>query len=161
MLKYFLGSYLIFTKESGFRPVDSWVTQLLSIAHVFTSFDNGVEVKGVILDISKAVDRWIICKLNQYFIKNQLLCLLIDFLKNCPQKVVLNDQFPSWTRMNAGVAWGSILEPLLYLNYINDLRNGWQSNVKLFANTIFLLYKISPQTLLVETMISQKSLNWQ
>ena len=57
MLKYFLGNYLIFTKESGFRPVDSWVTQFLSIAHVFTSFDNGVEVKGVILDISKAVDK--------------------------------------------------------------------------------------------------------
>ena len=55
MLKYFLDNNLITPKQSGFRPGDSCINQLLSITHdIFTSFDNGLEVKGVFLDISKA-----------------------------------------------------------------------------------------------------------
>ena len=55
MLKYFLDNNLITPKQSGFRPGDSCINQLLSITHdIFTSFDNGLEVRGVFLDISKA-----------------------------------------------------------------------------------------------------------
>ena len=58
MLKYFLGNNLITPKQSGFRPGDSCINQRLSITHdIFTSFDNGLEVKGVFLDISKAFDK--------------------------------------------------------------------------------------------------------
>ena len=55
MLKYFLDNNLISPKQSRFRPGDSWVNQHLSITHdIFTSFDNGLEVRGVFLDIYKA-----------------------------------------------------------------------------------------------------------
>ena len=58
MLKYFLDNNLISPKQSGFRPGDSCINQLLSITHdIFTSFDNGLEVRGVFLDISKAFDK--------------------------------------------------------------------------------------------------------
>ena len=58
MLKYFLNNNLITPKQSGFRPSDSCINQLLSITHyVFTSFDNGLEVTGVFLDTSKAFDK--------------------------------------------------------------------------------------------------------
>ena len=54
MLKYFFDNNLISPKQSGFRPDDSCINQLLSITHdIFTSFDNGLEVRGVFLDISK------------------------------------------------------------------------------------------------------------
>ena len=77
------------------------MNQLLSIAHgILTSFDNGLEIKEVFLDISKAFDKvWhdaLTYKLKQNGIKDQLLCLLIGFLKNGPQRVVLNGQFSSW-----------------------------------------------------------------
>ena len=156
MLKYFLDNNLITPKQSGFRPGDSCINQLLSITHdIFTSFDNGLEVRGVFLDISKAFDKvWhdaLIYKLKQNGIKDKLLCLLLDFLKNRQQRVVLNDQSSSWTKGNAVVPQGSILGPLLVLIYINDLPNGLQSNPKLFLTTrlYFLLYKISPQALSV------------
>ena len=73
-------------------------------------------------------------KLKQNGIKDQLVCLLIDFLKNRQQRVVLNGQSSSWTKVNAGVPQGSILGPLLFLIYINDLANGLQSNPKPFAD---------------------------
>ena len=58
MLKYFLDNNLITPKQSGFRPGDSCINQVLSITHdIFTSFDNGLEVRGVFLDISKAFDK--------------------------------------------------------------------------------------------------------
>ena len=138
MLKYFLDNNLISPKQSGIRPGDSCINQLLSINHdIFTSFDNGLEVRGVFLDIFKAFDKvWhdgLIYKLKQNGIKDKLLCLLIDFLKNHQQRVVLNGQSSSWTKVNAGVPQGSILGPLLFLIYISDLLNGLQSNPKLFA----------------------------
>ena len=55
MLKYFVDNNLISPKQSGFRPNDSCINRLLSITHdTFTSFDNGLEVRGVFLDMCKA-----------------------------------------------------------------------------------------------------------
>ena len=69
---------LILPKQSGFRPGDSCTNQLLSIAHeIFSAFDDGHEVKGVFLNISKAFDRpWhedLIFKLQQNGISRDLI----------------------------------------------------------------------------------------
>ena len=48
--------------------------------------------------------------------------------------MVLNDQHLSWKDVTAGVPQGSIMGPLLFLVYINDLSNGLKSNPKLFAD---------------------------
>ena len=64
-----------------------------------------------------------------------LLKLLTDFLSNRKQRVVLNGQVSTQTSINAGVPQGSILSPLLFLIYINDLSDNLSSNVKLFADT--------------------------
>ena len=62
------------------------------------------------MDISTAVDKMrhdgLIYKLKQNRIKDKLLCLLINFLKNCPESVVLNGQFSSWAKVNPGVPQG-------------------------------------------------------
>ena len=63
-----------------------------------------------------------------------LLKLLTDFLKNRKQRVTLDGQTSFWTEVNAGVPQGSILGPLLFWIYINDLPDGISSNVKLFAD---------------------------
>ena len=58
MLKYFLGKNLISQKLSGVRAGESCVNQFLSITHdVFTSFDDGLEVSGLFVDISKVIDK--------------------------------------------------------------------------------------------------------
>ena len=85
-------------------------------------------------------------KLKQNGIKDKLLCLLIDFLKHCQQRVVLNGQSSSWKKVNAGVPQGSIFGSLLLLIYINDLPNGLQSNPKLFADDTSLFSTVQDIT---------------
>ena len=88
--------------------------------------------------ISKAFDKvWhegLIPKLNQYWILENLLCLIKCFLKNRKRRVLLNGEISSWTNALAGVSQGFILGPLFFLIYINDLSNDLSSNPKLFAD---------------------------
>ena len=58
MFKFFTENNLMSLNQSGFKPGDSLVNQLLSIAHqIFKSLDNGLEVRSVFLDMSKAFDK--------------------------------------------------------------------------------------------------------
>ena len=89
---------LISPNQSGFKPGDSCTNQLLAITHeLYKSFDDGNEVRGVFLDISKAINKaWhksLIYKLKQNGISGKLLNLTIDFLTNRKQRVVLNGKY--------------------------------------------------------------------
>ena len=139
MFSFFTENNLISPNQSGFRPGDSCVNQLLAITHdIYKSFDGGFEVGGVFLDISKAFYKvWhkgLLLKLNQYVISGNLLKLLRDSLSCRKQRVVLNGQHSSWDKITAEVPQGSILGSLLFLIYINDLSNYISSNCKLFAD---------------------------
>ena len=104
-------------------------------------------MRGVFLDISKAFDKvWhegLLLKLSLNGISRSLLKLLRDFLYCRKQQVVLNGQNSSWENVNAGVLQGSILGPLLFLIYINDLSNGEASNCKLFADDTSLFHLLT------------------
>ena len=87
-----------------------------------------------LIKFDKVWHKGIIFKLKQNGISGKLLSVLSDFLKDRKQRVILNWQVSSWTDVNAGVPQGSILGPLLFLIYINDLADGLSPNVKLFAD---------------------------
>ena len=132
---------LINSNQSGFRPGDSTINQLLSISHtIFKAFDCNppLDVRSVYLDISKAFDRvWhdgLIYMLKRCGVRGQLLLLIQSFLKDRKQRTVLNGQSSTWGDISAGVPRGSILGPLFFLVYINDLAVGLKCNVKLFAD---------------------------
>ena len=63
-----------------------------------------------------------------------MLETLTDFLKDRKQRVVSNGKNSSWANIEVAVSQGSILRPLLFLNYINDLPDNLSTNVKLFAD---------------------------
>ena len=77
--------------------------------------------------------------MKQNGISGNLLETLTDFLKDRKQRVVLNGQNTSWANIEAGVLQGSILGPLMFLIYINDLPDNLSAKVKLFAddNSLF------------------------
>ena len=115
------------------------INQLLCITHdIYQSLDDGLETRAVFLDISKAFDKvWhegLLFKLKQNGISGNLLNVITDFLYQRKQRVVLNGQHSSWTNVEAGVPQGSILRPLFFLIYINDLSDGLTANPKLFAD---------------------------
>ena len=142
---YITINKLLSPLQSGFKPGDSCTNQLLSITHtIYSSFDhyNSLEVRGVFLDMSKAFDKvWhegLIYKMKCFGISGNLLNLLSSFLHNRKQRVILNGQISEWEYVKAGVPQGSILGPLLFLLYVNDLPNNLKSNVKLFADDVSL-----------------------
>ena len=73
-------------------------------------------------------------KLKGYGINGKALELLENYLTNRQQRVILNGQSSSWLDINAGVPQGSVLGPLLFLIYINDLSDNLISVSKLFAD---------------------------
>ena len=136
--------------QSRFIPGDSCVSQLLSITHeVYQSFDcrPPTDVRGTFLDISKAFDKvWnegLIFKLKTFSTDGKLLKLLENYLTDCQQRVVLNGQTSSWQNIYAGVPQGSVLGPLLFLIYINDLPAGLTSMCKIFADDTSLFSKVN------------------
>ena len=141
LYSYFENNNIFDINQSGFRKGDSCVNQLISITHdIFKALDSNpsLEVRGVFLDISKAFDRvWhegILFKLASNGVEGKMLTLIESFLNNRQQRVVLNGQCSSWENIKAGVPQGSILGPLLFLIYINDISHNLESNVKLFAD---------------------------
>ena len=154
MYSFFIENDLISANQSGFKQGDSCINQLLSITHeIYQDLDQGYEVHDVFLDISKAFDKvWhkgLLFKLKQNGINGHLLRILENFLNERKQRVALNGQTSSWSDVLAGVPQGSILGPLLFLIYINDLSDGLQCNPKLFADDTSLfstVYNITEAT---------------
>ena len=100
MFKHFLDNNLISSNQSCLKPGDSCINQLIAITHdIFKSFEDGLEIRGVFLDISKAFDKvWqeaLNYKLCRNGIHGNLLQLLISFLDSRKQGVLLNGQCSS------------------------------------------------------------------
>ena len=135
--EYLEDNKLLNCNQSGFRSGDSCVHQLLSRTYeIYKSFDANpsLEVRGVFLDISKAFDRvWLLYKLKLLGICCSYYNLVQSFLDSKHQRIVLNGQSSKWS-LGAGVPQGSILGPLLFLVYINDLPQRLRCNAKLLPD---------------------------
>ena len=141
LFEYFQNNNFLSIHQSSFRIGDSCVSQLIAITHeLYKSMDAtpSLETRGVFLDISKAFDKvWhegLLYRLKCYGVEGGSYKLIENYLKNRKQRVVLNGQHSSWANVNAGVPQGSILGPLLFLIYINDLPDNLNSVAKLFAD---------------------------
>jgi len=149
----FLNSNNILTpKQHGFRPGFSCETQLiLSIDDWARSLDSGFRTDVAIFDFSKAFDSVphtrLLGKLHYryYGICGQMLTWFSSFLLNHYQRVVVNGSQSSWSDVISGVPQGTVLGPLLFLLYINDITGNIQSNIRLFADDCIVYHTIRSQ----------------
>ena len=157
--------------QSGFIPGDSTVNQLLDIYDIIISaLDDGKEVRAVFCDVEKAFDRvWhrgLIKKLHGYGIRGQLLNWFKDYLSNRQQLVLLDGKKSDIMDVKAGVPQGSILGPLLFILYINDIVSSIVSSIRIFADDTSLFLVVEEPQAAAETLnsdlrkIQQWATNW-
>ena len=158
---------LLSALQSGFIPGDSTVNQLIDIYNTFCkSLDEGKEVRAVFCDISKAFDRvWhkgLLFKLKSIGVSDSLLLWFSDYLAERKQRVVLPGAASSWKHKKAGVPQGSILGPLLFLIYINDIVEDIHSSIRLFADDTSLYIIVENPLLAANTLNADltKLHNW-
>ena len=124
MIKH--GNNLLSSLQSSFIPGDSTVNKLTFLYNTFCqALDAGKEVRAVFCDISKAFDRvWhtgLLAKLRAAGVTGEALAWFSNYLSNRKQRVILPGAVFDWTYIKAGVPQGSILGPLFFLIYINDI----------------------------------------
>lgn len=130
---------LITPDQSGFLPNHSTVTQLLELSHnMLKEMDEKKEMYILFCDISKAFDRTshkgLLIKISQLGIRGGLLNWFRSYLSNRQQRVLIEGQRSTWRDIFSGVPQGSVLGPLLFLLYINDLGLNINLNMRLFAD---------------------------
>ena len=160
MYEFLSKNNLLTPKESGFRPGDSTINQLLSITNeIHKAFDKypSRETRAIFLDISKAFDKvWhegFIFRLKLNGVSGKLLDLIKSFLSDRYQRVVLNGKSSCWKLVLAGVPQGSVLGPLFFLVYINDLTDNLVSDVR-FADDTSLFTIVYDETVSAQVLNS-------
>ena len=141
---------LLYKYQSGFLPNHSTTYQLIDIYHhVCQTFDNDQFSCMIFCDMSKAFDRvWhrgLLFKLRQHGIAGPLLKRISDYLSDRirTQRVAVKSCVSSTRSVNAGVPQGSVLGPLLFLIYVNDIADSLLSLTRLFADDSSLFYSTS------------------
>ena len=171
LYNYLRDNLLLSKDQSGFTPGDSTVNQLSYLYHCFAeALDQKKDVHIVFCDIKKAFDRvWhkgIIYKLRKIGIGGTLLLWFIDYLNNRRQRVVIRGQESELGLIKAGVPQGSVLGPLLFLIYINDLTDVTDCKMKLFADDTSLYIEFDNEITASEQMnealtkVHEWSLQW-
>ena len=148
LFNFFRTNFKISLWQSGFLPGHSTVTQLIEIYDEFCkAVEKGKEIRVVFLDISKAFDRvWhagLLNKLKGSGIKGRLLKWLQSYLTDRQQRVIINGTASPWGKILAGVPQGSVLGPLLFLIFINDITHVIRRcKIRLFADDTCLFVEV-------------------
>lgn len=158
MFEYFKSNFLISIFQSGFVPGHSTTTHLVEIYHSFCqAVSDGKEIRVVFCDVSRAFDRvWhkgLLFKLEKCGISGSLLAWLRNYLQDRYQRVVLNGQMSSWELIMAGVPQGSVLGPLLFLIFINDITYAIQHcKIRLYADDTSLFIEVDDRVRAAEQL---------
>jgi hypothetical protein len=125
--------------QHGFRSKRSCETQLLGLVQeLHQNLEDKEQVDMVVLDFSKAFDKVphkrLMTKLWNYGVKGNTHGWIESFLMNRTQRVVVDGESSDWADVKSGVPQGTVLGPVLFLAYINDLPSSVQAHTRLFAD---------------------------
>ena len=150
VMDHYYNNSILIDEQHGFRPGRSCETQLLITSNdLAESLDKGEQVDAIVLDFSKAFDRVphqrLLNKLHHYGVRDSLLLCINNFLTKRSQRVVVDGEASDWVPVTSGVPQGTVLGPLLFLSFINDLSSGITSKIRLFADDCLIYRPIKTQ----------------
>ena len=161
VMDHLLENKLITEKQHGFLSGRSTVTQLLKyLDDCINDISNGSVVDSIYLDFSKAFDtvphRRLMSKLESYGISGNVQKWILSFLSGRTQTVVVNHNDSTPAHVISGIPQGSVLGPLLFVIYINDLPDEITSHIYLFADDTKLSRRVQSKN---DAKDLQKDLN--
>ena len=147
MAKFLEGNRKLNTNQHGFRSRRSCESQLVElVSDISEHMDAGNEVDAIFLDFSKAFDKVdhlkLIQKLAKIGVSPQVNHWIKDLLHGRSQTVVVDGYSSTPCPVTSGVPQGSVVGPILFLVYINDLPTSVLSQTRLFADDT-VIYNLS------------------
>jgi len=151
LVSYLESEHRLTSQQHGFMKGRSCLTNLLETFESWTSaLDEGFGIDVIYLDYRKAFDtvphQRLIHKLSQIGITGKVLVWITEFLNDRIMKVNVRGSYSQWAQVISGVPQGSILGPLLFLMYVNDLPAWIKNDIKMFADDTKIWSKISSDT---------------
>ena len=146
-MEHVIASYLrqvwakndwLYEGQHGFRPGYSCESQLITVCQdIADSLDNGDRIDAIIIDFSKAFDLVphgrLLTKIANSGVDSRVVVWIKEFLLGRTQRVRVGGHLSEEVRVTSGVPQGSVLGPLLFLAYVNDISRNIESTIRLFA----------------------------
>lgn len=153
IVDHLMNNFLIRPTQHGFMKQKSCLTNLLSFLEILTSeHDNGCPMDIIFLDFAKAFDKVprlrLLEKIRSHGITGNLLQWIDHWLSGRKQRVVINGEHSDWDDVLSGVPQGSVLGPLAFIIFIND--------IDLVAELIKIILKFADDTKLGHTILTDQ-----
>ena len=134
-------------RQHGFRPGYSCESQLVTVCQdLAEALDDGGRIDSIIIDFTKAFDLVphdrLITKIAGSGLDGRVLGWIRDFLTGRSQRVRVDGHLSEEIEVTSGVPQGSVLGPLLFLAYVNDIWRNVDSDLRLFADDCIIYRKI-------------------
>ena len=153
-MEHIIASYLrqvwdknkwLYEGQHGFRPGYSCESQVITVCQdIADTMDNGDRIDAIVIDFSKAFDfvlhDQLLIKIVISGMDSRIVAWVREFLRGRTQRVKVGGQLSEEVWVTSGVPQGSVLGPLLFLAYVNDIWRNTESNIRLFADDC-VIYK--------------------
>jgi len=136
----------LYEGQHGFRTGYSCESKVITVCQdIADSLDNGDKIDAIIVDFSKSFGLVphgrFLTKIANSGVDSRVVVWIREFLLGRTQRVRVGGQLSSEVRVTSGVTQGSLLGPLLFLAYVNDIWRYMESTVRLFADDC-VIYRI-------------------
>ena len=144
LLSHYEENNIISERQAAYMKGDSTINQLIYLIHLIkASWSKGCITRGIFLDVHAAFDKvWhagLIAKLESIQVEGKCLNLFISYLSNRKQVVVVDGVKSEISNVKAGVPQGSRLGPILFILYIEDIKDDLECEILIYADDTTLI----------------------